>query len=66
MCRLVAKIIHRVQLTLLVPQSLDEKGGTKETVSPYSGGWCPKRKERNSSQKMEGHTELNPLQHEVN
>ena len=46
-------------MTPLVPQSLDDKGEITETIKS-------EEEDRHSSQKMEGHTELDLLQHEVN
>ena len=53
-------------MTLLLPQSLDDKGETTETIKSIQRGLVSEEEERHSSQKMEGHTELDLLQHEVN
>ena len=53
-------------MTLLVPQNLDDKGEITETNKSIQRGLVSEEKERHSSQKMEGHTELDLLQDEVN
>ena len=46
-----------ITMTLPVTQCLDDKGETMEIIKSI---------QRHSSQRMEGHTELDLLQHEVN
>ena len=59
-------VYSNITMTLLVPQSLDDKGETTETIKSIQRGLVSEEEERHSSQKMEGHTELDLLQHEVN
>ena len=52
-------------MTPLVPQNLDDKGEITETNKSIQRGLVSEEEERHSSQKMEGHTELDLLQDEV-
>ena len=55
-----------ITMTLVVPQSLFNKGEITETIKSIQRGLVSEEEERHSSQKMEGHTELDLLQHDVN
>ena len=53
-------------MTPLVPQNLDDKGEITETNKSIQRELVSEEEERRSSQKMEGHTELDLLQDDVN
>ena len=65
-CQKFSTCTVTITMTLLVPQSLDDKGETTETVKSIQRWLVSEEEERHSSQKMEGHIELDLLQHEVN
>ena len=53
-------------MTPLAPQNLDDKGEIVGTNNSIQRGLVSEEEEQHSSQKMEGHTELDLLQDEVN
>ena len=64
-CQNYTACTETTTMTPLVPQNLHDRGESTETNKSTQRGLVSEEEDRHSSQKMEGHTELDLLQDEV-